>query len=114
MTEAAHRGGGCLNLRDTKCQVGWGSEHLDGTIDVPGHCRGVGVGVDNLMVPSNSSYAMTTKVGKGHSDHLVQSYLQSFKNPESTDSNLGYHLKTLILDMRKHRQEDSVKCFTFT
>lgn len=57
---------------------------------------------------------MIIKVGTDLNDHLVQSHLQSFKNPESTDSNLGYHLTTLILDMRKYRQEDPVKYFTIT
>lgn len=57
---------------------------------------------------------MIIKVGTDLNDHLVQSHLQSFKNPESTDSNLGYHLTTLILDMRKYRQKDPVKYFTIT
>ena len=56
MAETAQRGGGCLIPTDTKCQAGQGSEHPDGVAGVPDHCRGVGL--DNLMVPSNSSDSM--------------------------------------------------------
>ena len=43
MTQVAQRGGGCPILGDILGHVGQDSKQPDGAVDIPVHCRGVGL-----------------------------------------------------------------------
>jgi len=43
LAQVVQRAGGCPVPADTQDQAGWGSEHPDVAVDVPVHCRGVGL-----------------------------------------------------------------------
>ena len=43
LAQVTQRGGGCPIPGDTQGEAGWGSEHPDVAVDVPVHCRGVGL-----------------------------------------------------------------------
>ena len=44
LAQVVQRCGGCPIPRNAKGQAGWDSEHPDGPVGVPVHCRGVELG----------------------------------------------------------------------